>query len=209
MSYLKFKYVFKYIIIGDPSVGKSCLLNQFINNKFSDEYQITVGVEFGAKILKLPKGNIKLQIWDTAGQESFKSITRGYYRSACVAIIVYDITDLDSFKHIENWLEECRTNGNKEMTLVLIGNKCDLEKQRKISTEEGRAFAERNKLIFFETSAKLGKGVKKIFEESARDVFGKIDRGKIDPENESYGVRLGAHYNFLMKPKEVEKKKCC
>ena len=209
MSYLKFKYVFKYIIIGDPSVGKSCLLNQFINNKFSDEYQITVGVEFGAKILKLPKGSVKLQIWDTAGQESFKSITRGYYRSACVALIVYDITDRESFIHIENWLDECKANGNKEMTLILIGNKTDLEDDRKISREEGMAFAEKNGLIFYETSAKMGKGVDKIFEGGANNVFKKIESGKVDPENESYGIRLGAHYNFLMKPKKVEKKKCC
>jgi len=98
-------FIFKYIIIGDPSVGKSCILNQFINDKFQDEYEITVGVEFGAKNIALKDGTwVKLQIWDTAGQENFKSVTRGYYRSSAVAIIVYDISSRKSFENVSDWI---------------------------------------------------------------------------------------------------------
>ena len=154
------QYIFKYIIVGNPSVGKSCLLERFLNNKYSNEYNLTVGVEFGAKTIKLQNGSaIKLQIWDTAGQENFKSITRGYYRSAAVAIIVFDISDRQSFLDIETWLKECKINGNQQMTLVLVGNKSDLENQRQVSYEQGKKFSEDNGMVYFETSAKISTNV--------------------------------------------------
>ena len=148
MNSNSFAYVFKYIIIGDPSVGKSCILNQFLNQTFTEDYDITVGVEFGAKTIDIDKKKIKLQIWDTAGQDSFKSITRAYYRGAAAALICYDITSRETFDNLQTWLDECRENGNQEMTLVLVGNKIDLENQREISTKEGQEFAKANKMIF-------------------------------------------------------------
>ena len=126
-----YKYIFKYIIIGNPSVGKSCMLTQFLNNKFIEDYEVTVGIEFGAKTIDLEDfSKVKLQIWDTAGQENFKSITKTYYRSAAVAIVVYDITSKDSFEAISEWVNECRMNGNSTLTLVLVGNKTDLVSER-------------------------------------------------------------------------------
>jgi small GTP-binding protein len=128
------KYVFKYIIIGDTGkrellqgVGKSCLLLRFIDGKFNTRYEVTVGVEFGAKLVNINEDPVKLQIWDTAGQETFKSITRSYYRSAAGALLVYDVTNRESFQNVHKWLEECREHGNPLMTIILIGNKVDLE----------------------------------------------------------------------------------
>ena len=191
MSNSYFKYVFKYIIIGNPSVGKSCLLNQFLNNRFSEEYEITVGVEFGAKTIEIEDGNkVKLQIWDTAGQESFKSITRSYYRAAAVALLVYDITSRDSFESIGSWLEECKVNGNPEMTLVLVGNKTDLEESREVTYEEGEHYAKEHGMQFFETSAKTAEKVPDIFSRSANKVNDKISNNVIDPKNEMYGVTM-------------------
>ena len=195
MSTGSFEYVFKYIIIGDPSVGKSCILNQFLNNNFNEDYDITVGVEFGAQTIDLGDKKVKLQIWDTAGQESFKSITRAYYRGAAAALICYDITNHESFGNLYSWLDECKTNGNPEMTLVLVGNKIDLADNREVSTEEGRQFAEENEMLFFETSAKTAQKVGDLFQKSASKIYEKIEKGVIDPKNESYGVKFGTMYN--------------
>lgn len=130
---MDFDYIFKYIIIGNSGVGKSCIVNRFINNEYTDELESTIGVEFGAKVIDLENDSknakVKLQIWDTAGQETFQSITRSYYRSAAGALLVYDITNKDSLESCENWLNEARTNGNEEMVIGLVGNKSDLESQ--------------------------------------------------------------------------------
>ena len=187
-----FKYVFKYIMIGNPSVGKSCLLNQFLNNQFSEEYEVTVGVEFGAKTVETPdKSRVKLQVWDTAGQENFKSVIRAYYRSTAVAVVVFDITVRSSFEAVQDWIAECRANGNPEAVLVLVGNKTDLAGKRVVTREEGESFAKKNGMLYFETSAKSNEGVEEMFTRSAEAVLGKIAAGVIDPKVESYGVKLG------------------
>lgn len=128
---MEFDYIFKYIVIGNSGVGKSCIVNRFISDEYSDEIESTIGVEFGAKVIKLQEEgknlNVKLQIWDTAGQETFQSITRSYYRSAAGALLVYDITNKDSMECCQNWLDEARANGNEEMVICMVGNKSDLE----------------------------------------------------------------------------------
>merc|ERR1712199_65665 len=123
---MSYAYLFKYIIIGDTGVGKSCLLLQFTDRRFQPIHDLTIGVEFGARMITIDEKNIKLQIWDTAGQESFKSITRSYYRGAAGALLVYDITRRDTFSHLTRWLEEVRQNGNPDIMVMLIGNKADL-----------------------------------------------------------------------------------
>lgn len=133
----------------------------------------------------------QLQIWDTAGQESFRSITRSYYRGAAGALLVYDITRRDTFKHLGRWLEEARQHSQSNMTIMLIGNKNDLEHRRAVSTEEGKAFADKHGLIFMETSAKTAYNVEQAFINTAEEIHGKIESGKIDVTNESYGIKVG------------------
>ncbi|XP_051912520.1 uncharacterized protein LOC127594795 [Hippocampus zosterae] len=149
-----YAYLFKFIVIGDTGVGKSCLVLQFIEGKMRLAHDVTIGVEFGAKMVKVDGKDIKLQIWDTAGQENFRSITRSYYRSAIGALLVFDITRRETFNHLKNWLEEVNQNGNPYMTILLVGNKTDLESQRKVGTAEAQEFAEANNLQYIEVSAK-------------------------------------------------------
>jgi Ras-related protein Rab-2A len=152
---MSFAYTLKYIIVGDSSVGKSCLLLQFTDKRFKLSHDLTIGVEFGSRLVAVePRVNVKLQIWDTAGQESFRSITRSYYRGAICSLLVYDITRRQSFQNCVNWLEEIQEHGYNKMLIILVGNKCDLENQRQVPKDEAEAFARKNDLIFFETSAK-------------------------------------------------------
>ena len=113
------------------------MLLQFTDKRFRQQHDLTIGVEFGARTIQIQQKNIKLQIWDTAGQESFKSITRSYYRGAAGALLVYDITRRDTFTHLTRWLEEVKQNGNPDMAIMLIGNKSDLDARRQVSTNEG------------------------------------------------------------------------
>lgn len=184
-----YTYLFKYIIIGDSGVGKSCLLLQFTDHRFVAEHHLTIGVEFGARIITLDESRIKLQIWDTAGQESFRSITRSYYRGAACALLVYDVTRRDSFKHLSSWLEDARCHGSTNMTIILIGNKSDrkqstIDSSSLVSTQEGKEFARENGLLFIETSAKTGENVEDAFMLPAQDIFEKIQKGEFDIHNE-------------------------
>ncbi|CEM21914.1 unnamed protein product [Vitrella brassicaformis CCMP3155] len=185
-----YQYLFKYIIIGDTGVGKSCLLLQFTDKRFRADHDLTIGVEFGARLINIDGKQIKLQIWDTAGQESFRSITRSYYRGAAGALLVYDITRRDTFSHLTRWLEEVRQNANPHMTIMLIGNKCDLER-REVSTEEGASFARQHGLIFLETSAKTAQNVEEAFIWTARKIYENIQAGVYDLSNEGHGIKVG------------------
>ncbi|VAH48676.1 unnamed protein product [Triticum turgidum subsp. durum] len=156
---MSYAYLFKYIIIGDTGVGKSCLLLQFTDKRFQPVHDLTIGVEFGARMITIDNKPIKLQIWDTAGQESFRSITRSYYRGAAGALLVYDITRRETFNHLASWLEDARQHANANMTIMLVGNKCDLSHRRAVSFEEGEQFAKENGLIFMEASAKTAQNV--------------------------------------------------
>lgn len=172
-------------------VGKSCLLLQFTDKRFRQQHDLTIGVEFGARTLKINEKNIKLQIWDTAGQEAFKSITRSYYRAAAGALLVYDITRRDTFTHLTKWLEEVRQNANPDMTIMLIGNKSDLDTRRQVRTEEGEMFAKEHGLIFLETSAKTAFNVEEAFLQTATMIYDNIDRGMYDLSSDKSGIRVG------------------
>ena len=155
-------YTFKYIIVGYANVGKTNIIFRFAENKFSEEYQSTLNMDFTYKNTELKGKIIRSQLWDTAGQENFQSISRGYYKSAVCGIVVYDITDRNSFDSVNGYIEQCRTNGPKTISLVLVGNKVDLEDKRKVSFEEGEELAGKNGMLFFETSAKSGKNIQEI-----------------------------------------------
>ena len=178
-------------LIAVLGVGKSCLLLQFTDKRFRQQHDLTIGVEFGARTIQINEKNIKLQIWDTAGQESFKSITRSYYRGAAGALLVYDITRRDTFTHLTRWLEEVRQNGNPDMTIMLIGNKSDLDTRRQVSTEEGERFAKEHGLIFMETSAKTAYNVEESFLQTSTMIYDNIDKGVYDLSSDKSGIRVG------------------
>lgn len=188
---MSYAYLFKYIIIGDTGVGKSCLLLQFTDKRFQPVHDLTIGVEFGARMINIDNKQIKLQIWDTAGQESFRSITRSYYRGAAGALLVYDITRRDTFNHLTSWLDDARQHSNSNMTIMLIGNKADLEHRRAVTTEEGEQFAVENGLIFLETSAKTAVNVEEAFINTAKKIYDKIQQGVFDVANEQNGIKVG------------------
>lgn len=188
---MSYAYLFKYIIIGDTGVGKSCLLLQFTDKRFQPVHDLTIGVEFGARMINIDGKQIKLQIWDTAGQESFRSITRSYYRGAAGALLVYDITRRDTFNHLASWLEDARQHANPSMTIMLIGNKSDLSHKREVSTEEGERFAKEHGLVFLETSAKTAHNVEEAFINTARKIHEKIESGDVDANNETFGIKIG------------------
>jgi len=123
---LPYKYLFKYIIVGDTAVGKSCLLLQFTDKRFQAQHDLTIGVEFGSRTITIEQNQVKLQIWDTAGQEKFRSITRSYYRGAAGALLVYDVTRRETFEHVAGWLEDCVKYSSQSIVIMLIGNKVSL-----------------------------------------------------------------------------------
>mmetsp|Transcript_21754 Transcript_21754/g.51129 ORF Transcript_21754/g.51129 Transcript_21754/m.51129 type:complete len:207 (-) Transcript_21754:243-863(-) len=187
----EYEYIFKYIIIGDMGVGKSCLLHQFTEKRFLPDSPHTIGVEFGTRVCEVDSKTIKLQIWDTAGQERFRAVTRSYYRGAAGALMVYDITRRSSFNHLATWLTDARNLTNPNTVIVLIGNKLDLGKNREVSFEEASRFSEENGLIYVEASAKTGENVEEAFLRTARQIYQNIQNGSLDLNCAETGVVHG------------------
>lgn len=140
----EYDMIFKVVLIGDSGVGKSNIMSRYLKDEFSIETKTTVGVEFGAKKIELNGNKIKAQIWDTAGQERYKSITNAYYKGSKGALLVYDITKKESFDNIDRWILELKNNGESEVTIILIGNKSDLDSERQVSKEDGQNKAKYN-----------------------------------------------------------------
>ena len=166
-----FDLSFKIIIVGDSGVGKSCLSIKASRNYFEDFYSPTVGFEFLTFNVKIEDQNIKLQIWDTCGQEVYRSLISSFYRSASLAIIVYSIDNEESFNNIEKWLNDIKTQSSPDVKIFLIGNKADLDDKRKITREQGEKFSNEHKISFFtETSAKTGLNVQNVFIQAAKEL---------------------------------------
>ena len=169
-----YDHLFKIVLLGDSGVGKSNLLLRFAHGDFQTASKPTIGVEFATVSLTIEGALIKAQIWDTAGQERYRAITSAYYRGAVGALLVYDLTSRRSFLSVRRWLEELRAHSNDDTVLVMVGNKADLADQREIDAEEGKKLAEEEGLLFMETSALSGVGVRPAFERLIREVFSAV-----------------------------------
>ena len=173
--------LFKTIIIGDTGVGKSCLLARLISKEFSEDHNVTIGVEFGNfSMLFKEKLNVKLQIWDTAGQEAFRSITRTFYKGATAAIIVFDMTNADTFQNVRTWYKDLEENADEDIIVYVVANFADLEEHREVSTEEAlELMRELGCHHYLETSALTGQNVVPMFETITKHLF-LINEDKLD-----------------------------
>lgn len=198
------EYLFRVLIVGDTGVGKSCFLLRFTENRFKDQHNVTIGVEFGAKSLSVDGHVIKLQIWDTAGQESFRSITRSFYRKADGVLLMYDVTNPESFSNCQSWIREIQENVSEQgNVLYLVGNQVDAE-QREVTVQEAQSLTESFKLSGFkETSAKTGLNVDEVFQEFSRILLHRAVTPNVPAKTETATVSL--------QPRLPSKKnnKCC
>ncbi len=185
------RLVMKFIIVGALDVGKSCIFGQFVNKVFNEDSSPTVGVDFNSTIIKVKDRLIKIQIWDTAGQERHRSITKAYFRDTSVAIVVYDVTNMASFKAIDNWIKSVNEIcNNANIVFCLCGNKVDSEKQREVSEKKAALFAKERGMLFFETSAKRDINVTKMFSCAAKRVLEKIEKEEIEIDDPQCGVKI-------------------
>ena len=205
-EYPQYDISFKVIVIGDSYVGKSCLTTQAVRNKFINFYQTTVGFEFLTFNLRINSRVVKLQVWDTCGQEVYKSLISNFYRNSSLALIVYAINNRNSFEHAEIWLNELKNQSNPNVKIFLVGNKCDLENDRVVSKEEGINFKEEKNLDkFVETSAKTGKNARNILLEAAKMLYKEYLETK---EKLSIAPSVSTEGTQLEKKKDV-RSKCC
>eukprot|EP00474_Spongospora_subterranea_P008583 CRZ09041.1 hypothetical protein [Spongospora subterranea] len=165
-----YDFLIKLLMIGDSGVGKSCLLLRFSDDSFTTSFITTIGIDFKIKTIDLEGKRIKLQIWDTAGQERFRTITTAYYRGAMGILLVYDVTDEQSFLNIRNWIRNIEQHAADSVNKILIGNKCDMTEDKKIETSRGSALAAEYSISFFETSAKSDINVTEAFMSIAKDI---------------------------------------
>nr|XP_043638198.1 ras-related protein RABA4d [Erigeron canadensis] len=208
----KIDYVFKVVLIGDSAVGKSQLLARFAKNEFSVDSKATIGVEFQTKTLVIDQKMVKAQIWDTAGQERYRAVTSAYYRGAVGAMLVYDMTKRQTFDHMTRWLEELRGHADKNIVIMLIGNKCDLASLRAVPVEDAQEFAERENLCFMETSALEATNVESAFLTSLTEIYRIISKKSLSADGD-YGKSTSLKGTAILVPNQDEntggKSGCC
>ncbi|XP_050311348.1 ras-related protein Rab-6B-like [Anthonomus grandis grandis] len=154
---------YKLVFLGEQSVGKTSMITRFMYDSFDTNYQATIGIDFLSKTIYLQDRTVRLQLWDTAGQERFRSLIPSYIRDSQVAVIVYDITNLNSFELTSRWIEDVRKERGDQVVIVLVGNKVDLESLREVPTEKAEKLAKELNIMFTETSAKCGYNIKQLF----------------------------------------------
>ena len=186
----EYEFIFKVLLLGNSNVGKSSLFLRFVDDIWNDTFVPTIGVDFKIKTFEIDSKKIKMQIWDTAGQERFKNIIASYYRGAHGILLLYDVTDKDSFKNLSNWLIEIEKNASKNVLRVLIGNKCDLEEKRVISINQGKEFADTYGLKFIETSAKKNLNVTEAFETLGRELMAASSEKKIVQQKQNKKISV-------------------
>eukprot|EP00744_Colponema_vietnamica_P001790 GILI01002920.1.p1 GENE.GILI01002920.1~~GILI01002920.1.p1 ORF type:complete len:208 (-),score=67.56 GILI01002920.1:257-880(-) len=170
----EYDYLFKLLLIGDSGVGKSCLLLRFADDTYTESYISTIGVDFKIRTIELDGKTIKLQIWDTAGQERFRTITSSYYRGAHGIIIVYDVTDRESFNNVKQWMHEIDRYACENVNKLLVGNKSDLTSKKDVTYDEGKELADSLGIQFLETSAKNATNVEQSFILMASEIKARI-----------------------------------
>jgi Ras-related protein Rab-5C len=186
---------FKLVLLGDTAVGKSCLVVRFVRDEFFEFQEPTIGAAFLTQTVALDDATVKFEIWDTAGQERYRSLAPMYYRGAAAAIIVYDITNPDSFAGAKSWVKELQRRGDTNVVIVLAGNKADLESRRRVDFHEAKAYAEENGILHMETSAKNSNNVRALFIEIAKS----LPKAMQQPEREAFPIVM---------PKQ-ETRNCC
>ena len=208
-DYPQYDLSFKLIFIGDSSVGKSCLTAKAVKNNFEEYYQATVGFEFLTFNMKVNDKVVKLQIWDTCGQEIYKSLISNFYRNSSLAVLVYAIDNKESFTHVENWLNDLKNQANPDVRIFLVGNKSDLEEDRKVQREDGEKYKEDQHLdLFMETSAKTGHNARNVLVEAAKILY--KDYLKFDENNKNDSPNEDIKNRKVLIPKgKKEKKGCC
>lgn len=205
-----YDYLIKCVLIGDSGIGKSSLMIRFVDDKFNYQYISTIGVDFKISTIDYNNKTIKYQIWDTAGQDRFRTITSSYYRGSQATIICYDITDHNTFDNVNKWLDEVKKYSVNIPILILVGTKLDLEEKREVSYNEGLEFANLHNMKFFESSAKENKNVRQIFEFIAENKF---KHNSFLISNETYQQSdLRKRSNVVLfesKESKQGKKSCC
>ena len=177
--------IYKVLLLGDSTVGKTCILMRYKDKLFQPIHSPTLGLDYGLVEMKLKNGkNIKLQIWDTAGQDRFKAITKNYYKGANGVILIYDITSIQTYENIKNWVSQVREEASDNIVVYIVANKIDMEEERKVPTEDGQKLADSLGYPFLEVSAKSGENVSKIFENIVEDI------DKIYVKNENGGGKI-------------------
>ena len=189
----EYDLMFKILLLGDSGVGKSSLLLRYTKDEFVSDMRSTIGVEFGLKYIKIDNFQLKVQIWDTAGMERYRSITSAYYKGAKGVIVVYDICQQKSFENVDKWIEDFKSKADEDAVILLIGNKNDLDENRVVNKEEAELKAQKNKFAFMETSAKDNNNVQKAFETLFREIV-KIYKNKNDIQN--IQNKGGGEYRF-------------
>ncbi|KAM3147056.1 hypothetical protein pb186bvf_000772 [Paramecium bursaria] len=200
-----YHFLFKVLLIGNSGVGKSCMLMRYSENQFTNNFYNTIGVDFKTKSIQIGEHNVKLQIWDTAGQDRFRTITCSYYRGAQGIMIVYDITDRESFENVKTWMVEIDKYASESVNRMLIGNKCDMSERREVSYDEGLELSRQYSIPFYETSAKSSLNIDIAFTHITKNILNR------ELHNTRSVVRKNPNMRLNLKPKEKKKQEdlCC
>ena len=198
---------FKIILIGDSGVGKTSILNYYTKKMFKDRIQSTIGVDFVTKFEDINGKSIKIALWDTAGQEKYRATTANYYKNSSACFIVFDLTDIDSFNHLEIWIKFfCDNSGIKEKeNIVILGNKSDLREERKISEEQIDEFISKQNFVYYETSAKNGENIDKCFKDIAEKLIEQYNNKKTNTNKPEKYTKIENKCDKTIE----ENKKCC
>ena len=194
------------LLIGDSLVGKTCLIQRYVNGTFKDDYITTVGLDYHTKLEIINNLNVSVKLWDTAGQERFKALTASFFRNAEGVVIAYDVTNSESFDNLKFWISSIKTNlfeKNIFIPIIIIGNKIDLEDMREITKDVASAFAKENKFKYFETSAKTGEGVDEAFRDLVNQVLANLDKNE-EGTIERKSIKIEEN-----KTDKQKKKGCC